>query len=117
MFMPNQYLTTPSSPTEGNPGIMSDLVIDINEINQTQQLVNKFDTSDIHFENMKEMSIDFVSSKNLMITGLKEFLEIFLSSISKNMTFHFEIISGLYQYVGVELDYNDEPLNQRLKKL
>ena len=79
-------------------------------------MINKFDTTDIHFDNMKDMSIDFVSSKNLLITAPKEFLEIFLSSISKDMTFHFEIISGLYQYVGVELDYNDEPLNQRLKK-
>ena len=91
-------------------------MIDINEVKETKQLQNKFDTADIHFENMKEMSIDFVSSKNLLVTAIKEFLDIFLSSICKNMTFHFEIISGLYQYVAVELDYNDEPLNQRLKK-
>lgn len=52
------------------------------------------------------MTIDFVCHKTLTLTTLKEFLEIFLSSIAKDLAFHFEIVSGLYHNISIDLDYN-----------
>ena len=41
----------------------------------------------------KEMVIDFVSREELDLTTLKEFFEIFISSVKKEMQFHSELIS------------------------
>ena len=45
------------------------------------------------------IAVDFVCQKTLTLTTLKEFLEIFLSSIARDLMFHFEILSELYHSV------------------
>lgn len=46
------------------------------------------------FKNVKEMVIDFICREDLIITTLKEFFEIFISSIKKDQVFHSELLSN-----------------------
>ena len=54
------------------------------------------------------MVIDFVSREDLMITTLKEFFEIFISSIKKEQIFHKELLNPAYNYIGIGVDFNKE---------
>ena len=50
---------------------------------------------------IKEMVIDFVCREDLVITTLREFFEIFISSIKKDQNFHTELLSSKYNYIGI----------------
>ena len=83
------------------------------EITIHENLEKAYATTRIHSENdinlqqSKQLSIDFVCQKTLGLSTLKEFVEIFLSSIAKDSAFHFEILSGFYKYLGITLDFNE----------
>jgi hypothetical protein len=47
----------------------------------------------MHFKGVKEMVIDFICREDLVITTLKEFFEIFISSIKKEQIFHSELLN------------------------
>lgn len=47
-------------------------------------------------KNAKEMVIDFLCREDLAITTLKEFFEIFVSSIKKEQVFHLELLNSKY---------------------
>ena len=54
----------------------------------------------------KEMVIDFLCREDLVLTTLKEFFEIFVSSIKKEQVFHSELLSSKYEYIGLTMDFN-----------
>ena len=62
---------------------------------------DKIDGFELNYKETKRLSIDFICQKSLALTALREFFEIFLSSIRKDSAFHFEILSGFYRYMGV----------------
>lgn len=55
---------------------------------------------------VKEMIIDFVCREDLVITTLKEFFEVFISSIKKEQIFHRELLNPLYNYIGLSIHFN-----------
>ena len=55
---------------------------------------------------VKEMVIDFICREDLVITTLKEFFEIFITSIKKEQTFHSELLSSKYKYIGLSMDFD-----------
>lgn len=55
---------------------------------------------------VKEMVIDFICREDLVITTLKEFFEIFISSIKKEQIFHSELLSSNYIYIGLSMEFN-----------
>ena len=55
---------------------------------------------------VKEMVIDFICREDLVITTLKEFFEIFISSIKKDQQFHTELLSSNYKYLGISMEFN-----------
>ncbi len=61
----------------------------------------------LNFRGVKEMVIDFICREDLNITTLKEFFEIFISSIKKNQIFHSELLSSSYKHVGLSLEFNN----------
>jgi hypothetical protein len=54
----------------------------------------------------KEMVIDFICREDLVITTVKEFFEIFISSLKKDQVFHTELMSSHYKYIGLSMDFN-----------
>ena len=56
---------------------------------------------------VKEMVIDFICREDLVITTLKEFFEIFITSIKKEQTFHIELMSSKYKYIGLSMEFNN----------
>ena len=58
------------------------------------------------FAGVKEMIIDFVCREDLVITTLKEFFEVFISSIKKEQIFHRELLNPNYNYMGVSVQFN-----------
>ena len=58
------------------------------------------------FKNVKEMVIDFICREDLIITTLKEFFEIFISSIKKDQVFHSELMSNHYKFIWLSMDFN-----------
>lgn len=52
------------------------------------------------------MIIDFICREDLVITTLKEFFEIFISSLKKEQVFHTELMSGDYKHLGLAMDFN-----------
>lgn len=52
------------------------------------------------------MVIDFVCREDLIITTLKEFFEVFISSIKKEQIFHKELLNPNYNYIGLGIDFN-----------
>jgi len=58
------------------------------------------------FSGVREMVIDFVCREDLVMTTLKEFFEIFISSIKKEQIFHKELLSERYHYIGLSLTFN-----------
>ena len=55
---------------------------------------------------VKAMVIDFICREDLVITTLKEFFEIFISSIKKDQQFHTELLSSNYKYLGISMEFN-----------
>ena len=58
------------------------------------------------YRGVKEMVIDFICREDLVITTLKEFFEIFISSIKKEQVFHSELLASQYRYVGIAMEFN-----------
>ena len=56
---------------------------------------------------LKEVTIEFLCSEDLIITTLKEFFEIFIMSIKNNQTFHLELLSSQYSYIGLSMEFNN----------
>jgi hypothetical protein len=54
------------------------------------------------------MVIDFVCREDLIITTLKEFFEIFISSIKKEQIFHKELLNPTYTKIGLGIDFNEQ---------
>jgi hypothetical protein len=48
------------------------------------------------FRKVKQMTIDYYCRQDLSITTLKEFFEIFISSLKKDQAFHQELINKNY---------------------
>jgi hypothetical protein len=55
------------------------------------------------FGGVKEMVIDFVCREDLIITTLKEFFEVFISSIKKEQIFHRELLHPAYNNIGISI--------------
>ena len=55
---------------------------------------------------MKEIVIDFFGREDLVISTMKEFFEIFISSIKKEQVFHAELLSSNYNQVGIGLQFS-----------
>ena len=60
----------------------------------------------LNFRGVKEMVIDFICKEELNLTTLKEFFEIFISSIKKDQIFHQELLSPSYRHIGMSLEFN-----------
>jgi len=52
------------------------------------------------------MTIDYYCREDLTVTTLKEFFEIFISSLKKEQAFHQELTSALYQHVGLSMKFD-----------
>ena len=52
------------------------------------------------------MTIDYYCREDLTVTTLKEFFEIFISSLKKDQAFHQELISHLYQEIGLSMKFD-----------
>jgi hypothetical protein len=52
------------------------------------------------------MVIDFICREDLVLTTLKEFFEIFITSIKKDQVFHSELLSPDYHFMGLSLAFN-----------
>jgi len=55
---------------------------------------------------LKDLTVDFACREDLAITSLKEFLEVFIQSVKREQAFHQELLSSLYQCIGLTLDFN-----------
>jgi hypothetical protein len=66
---------------------------------QQRQLVKKY-------SKVKQMTIDYYCREDLTVTTLKEFFEIFISSLKKEQAFHQELTSALYQHVGLSMKFD-----------
>lgn len=60
------------------------------------------------FVGMKEMVIDFICREDLVITTLKEFFEIFISSIKKRQVFHLELLSKNHKHIGLVMEFQSD---------
>ncbi len=58
------------------------------------------------FKVLKDLTVDFACREDLAITSLKEFLEVFVQSVKREQVFHQELLSNVYQYVGLALEFN-----------
>ena len=52
------------------------------------------------------MTIDYYCREDLTVTTLKEFFEIFISSLKKEQAFHQELTSAAYQHVGLSMKFD-----------
>ena len=52
------------------------------------------------------MTIDYYCREDLTVTTLKEFFEIFISSLKKEQAFHQELIGVGYQHVGMSMKFD-----------
>ena len=71
-----------------------------------KQARKKLMQSSNKYDGVKEMVIDFICREDLMITTLKEFFEIFISSIKKEQIFHKELLNPNYNHMGIGIDFN-----------
>ena len=58
------------------------------------------------YKKVKQMTIDYYCREDLTVTTLKEFFEIFISSLKKDQAFHQELISDLYQEIGLSMKFD-----------
>ena len=68
---------------------------------QQRQLVKKY-------SKVKQMTIDYYCREDLTVTTLKEFFEIFISSLKKEQAFHQELTSALYSSVGISMKFDQQ---------
>jgi len=61
----------------------------------------------VKFRGMKEIVVDFLCREDLAITTLKEFLELFVSSIKKQQCLHSELMNPAYQHFGIKMQFNN----------
>ena len=54
---------------------------------------------------VKQMTIDYYCREELVLTSLKEFFEIFISSLYKEQAFHAELMDNKYKYVGLAMKF------------
>ena len=54
------------------------------------------------------MTIDYQCREELIITSVKEFFEIFVSSLHKSQVFHSELTNALYNSVGLSMKFDKE---------
>ena len=54
------------------------------------------------------MTIDYYCREDLTVTTLKEFFEIFISSLKKEQAFHQELTSALYSSVGISMKFDQQ---------
>ena len=57
---------------------------------------------------MSQLDLKFNCQMELNLMTLKEFLELFISSISNDDQLHFEIFSSFHHYVGISLSQNSK---------
>ena len=57
---------------------------------------------------VKEIVIDFICREDLVITTMKEFFEIFITSIMKNQYFHTELLNPKYKHIGLSMAFNSK---------
>lgn len=58
---------------------------------------------------IKFLQIDFLTQNHMTMTICREFWDIFLTSIHRQMLLHFEILSGFYLYITIQIDQNKQP--------
>ena len=58
------------------------------------------------YKRVKQLTIDFYSREDLTVTTLKEFFEIFISSLKKEQAFHQELVSIQYKYIGLGMKFD-----------
>ena len=58
------------------------------------------------FKRVKQMTIDFYCREDLTITTLKEFFEIFIASLRKDQAFHKELLSPIYEEIGLGIKFD-----------
>ncbi|CDW75125.1 UNKNOWN [Stylonychia lemnae] len=63
----------------------------------------------------KEMVIDFICREDLVLTTLKEFFEIFISSIKKDQVFHTELLNPQFKYIGLSMQFSSQTSISTLK--
>ena len=66
---------------------------------QQKQLIKKY-------SKVKQMTIDYYCREDLTVTTLKEFFEIFISSLKKEQAFHAELMSEVYHQIGVSMKFD-----------
>lgn len=54
------------------------------------------------------MTIDYYCREDMAVTTLKEFFEIFISSLKKEQAFHQELTSQIYQAIGVSMKFDKQ---------
>ena len=52
------------------------------------------------------MTIDYYCREDLPMTTLKEFFEIFITSLKKDQAFHHELISKNYNEIGLTIKFD-----------
>jgi len=52
------------------------------------------------------MVIDFVCREDLVLTTLKEFFEIFISSIKKDQAFHSVLLDPAFKEIGLSMKFS-----------
>jgi hypothetical protein len=60
------------------------------------------------FKRVKQMTIDFYCREDLTLTTLKEFFEIFIASLRKDQAFHQELLSPIYEEIGLAIKFDAE---------
>jgi len=66
---------------------------------QQKQLIKKY-------TKVKQMTIDYYCREDLTVTTLKEFFEIFISSLKKEQAFHQELMSEVYHQIGISMKFD-----------
>jgi hypothetical protein len=52
------------------------------------------------------MTIDYYCREDMPVTTLREFFEIFISSLKKEQAFHQELTSNSYQNIGLSMKFD-----------
>ena len=58
------------------------------------------------YKKIKQMTIDYYCREDLLVTTLKEFFEIFISSLKKEQAFHKELLNQTYKYIGISMKFD-----------
>lgn len=66
------------------------------------------------FDKVKQMTIDFYCREDLVITTLKEFFEIFISSVKRDESFHNEVLNSKYGHIGLNINFEMNNSSARL---